>query len=84
MLLNCDVLRVVSLPLPTARPIKQFVPKEVLVMLPTLVHEEPSALLNAVMVVPLRTRRTQVLGTVPVLLLVVLVLPPVAVRRTQR
>ena len=56
----------------------------VFVVLPTLVHDEPLELLKAVMVVPLRTRRTHVFGTVPVLLLELVVLPPVTVRRIHR
>src|SRR5688572_22614803 len=44
----------------------------------------PLVLRDAVNVLPLRVIRTQMFGAVPVLLLVVLTLPPVAVRRCQR
>ncbi len=84
MLLNCEVLSVVLLPLPTARPMKQFVPKLVLDELPTFTHEVPLLLLKTVMVEPVRLILTHVFGTVPELLELTTVLPPVVKRVVQR
>src|SRR6478735_6439845 len=52
----------------------------VTVALPTEVHEVPLVDSYAVNVSPLRTRRTQVLGAVPLLPVVVVLVPPVVVR----
>src|SRR5688500_3209473 len=49
-----------------------------------VVHVVPLVLRDAVMVLPLRTRRTHRFGAVPLLLLVVVTLPPTVVRRCQR
>src|SRR5688572_11737038 len=47
-------------------------------------HVVPLVLRDAVIVFPLRTRRTHRFGATPLLLLVVFTLPPVLVRRCQR
>jgi hypothetical protein len=55
----------------------------VTVALPIVVQLVPLVLRDAVMMLPTRTRRTQMFGAVPELLLVLLTLPPVAAPRPQ-